>query len=890
LGNFPVSGRDVPSDRDGLAWPLVTGECRPGAYWWWLGSAVDDVNLTRELERYRAAGMGGVHVIPIYGAKGWETNYLDYLSPQWLARFRHAVREAGRLDMNVDLTTGTGWCFGGPRVTDEEANATVVVRTLDLSAGSAPEGEFDLRTNQALMAFGPGGATEDLRGRVGASGRVDWRAPGVGWRVYAVSQKPSGQRVKRAAPGGAGHMLNPIYPPGVARYLTTFDEAFRTPMTPGPRAMYHDSYEYRSDWAPDFLERFARRRGYRLETEFPALFGSNQTERAARVKSDYRETVSDVLIEESLPAWVAWCHAHGLSTRNQAHGSPGNLLDLYALADIPETEMFHTDRNRLVSKFASSAAHGAGRRLVAAETGTWLKEHFTETLADMKYLVDDLFLSGVNHVFYHGTCYSPDEAGWPGWLFYASFEMNPRNPIWQDVGALNAYVTRCQSVLQDGEPDADVLLYWPIHDRWHNAAGLGQAFSVHARDWLEGQAVGRLAERLWNRGYGFDYVSDRQIARATVAEGGIRLPGGTYRVVLVPACSRMPVATLAKLLDLADAGATVLFEGALPNDVPGWGGYRERFEEFGRLRARAAGAGANRRGHIGVGDPAAMLGRAGVVREALVDRAGLMYVRRRCSGGRYYFLANRGDQPVSGWVPLAGKAGLVVVLDPMTGGVGLAPIRAAGDGRCEVDLDLAPGGAIVLRVLTEPVPVASQSEWSVWAPAGPATPIAGEWRIEFIRGGPELPAARTTARLGSWADLGDEALERFAGTARYSTELSGASLAGGFEGWWLDLGRVAQSARVRVNGRDLGTVFCPPFRVWLSGLEAGVNRLEVEVTSVAANRIRDLDRRKVAWRTFNDINFVNIGYKPFDASEWPLTEAGLMGPVTLTPVKRTGHR
>ena len=84
------------------------------------------------------------------------------------------------------------------------------------------------------------------------------------------------------------------------------------------------------------------------------------------------------------------------------------------LADIPETEMFHTDRNKLVSKFASSAAHVAGNNLVAAETGTWLAEHFTETLADMKYLVDDLFLSGVNHVFYHGTCYSPDEAAVAG--------------------------------------------------------------------------------------------------------------------------------------------------------------------------------------------------------------------------------------------------------------------------------------------------------------------------------------------------------------------------------------------------------------------------------------------------------------------------------------------
>jgi hypothetical protein len=132
---------------------------------------------------------------------------------------------------------------------------------------------------------------------------------------------------------------------------------------------------------------------------------------------------------QTIPLWVKWAHQLGFITRYEAHGAPGNWLDLYADADVPETEMFYQDRDKLVSKFASSAAHIAGKPLVGAETGTWLKEHFTGTLADMKYLVDDMFLSGANHLFYHGTCYSPDEAAWPGWEFYASFEMNPRNPV-----------------------------------------------------------------------------------------------------------------------------------------------------------------------------------------------------------------------------------------------------------------------------------------------------------------------------------------------------------------------------------------------------------------------------------------------------------------------------
>ncbi|HEY5910579.1 MAG TPA: glycosyl hydrolase, partial [Verrucomicrobiae bacterium] len=517
-------------------WPASPREARLWTYWWWMGSAVDETNLTRELQRYHDAGMGGVHIIPIYGAKGYEERFIDYLSPRWMAMLDYTVREAGRLGLGVDMTTGSGWCFGGPRVTDQDANASVVAKTFEVAAGGKVEEKVNPKGTQAVVAFSGDGKILELTDRLTPEGLLDWSPSQESWRVYVITQKPSGQKVKRAGPGGQGHMLNLIYPEAMRHFLSWFDEALAGYTGALPRAVYHDSYEYRSDWSPDFFAAFEHRRGYRLQRELPALFGSltNDLDRVARVKSDYRETVSDVMAEESLPAWAQWARQRGLRTRNEAHGSPGNWLDLYAAADIPETEMFHKDRNKLISKFASSAAHVAGKNLVAAETGTWLKEHFTETLADMKYLVDDLFLSGVNHVFYHGTCYSPDEAGWPGWLFYASFEMNPRNSIWRDVPALNAYVTRCQSVLQAGRPDSDILLYWPIYDLWHNPAGLVRNLTVHARDWFEEQPIGKAAEQLWNRGYAFDYASDRQLAAARAVTGKVRVPGGDYSAILVP--------------------------------------------------------------------------------------------------------------------------------------------------------------------------------------------------------------------------------------------------------------------------------------------------------------------------------------------------------------------
>jgi hypothetical protein len=885
-----------PAPNDPFAWPEIQTQARPGAYWWWMGSAVDTNNVTRELQRYHDGGLGLVHIIPIYGARGFEDKFIDYLSPKWMEMLGYTVAESHRLGMETDMTLGSGWCFGGPHVTSEEANASVVVKTFSVPANSKLAEKISPAGLQALMAFSSQGQCVELTDKVATDGSLEWSAPAGEWRVYAVSQKPSGQKVKRAAPGGQGHMLNLIYPPAMRHYLEWFDAAFANYKGPKPRALYHDSYEYNSDWAPDFFAQFEKRRGYRLQTELPALLDNGSSastsltpDHVARVKCDYRETISDAMIEGSLPQWPQWARAHGFITRNEAHGSPGNWLDLYAVADIPETEMFHLDRSKLVSKFASSAAHVSGKNLAAAETGTWLKEHFTETLGDMKYLVDDMFLSGINHIFYHGTCYSPDEAGWPGWHFYASYEMNPRNSIWRDVSALNSYVARCQSVLQSGLPDNDILLYWPIHDFWHNPAGRVPRLTVHAREWFEDQPIGQTANQLWNRGYAFDYISDRQLDAARAEKEIIHTPGGSYRVVVVPPAHLLPVATLRRLLALGRSGATIIFQNDLPSDVPGWGALEARRAEFkeltsalkfeplagGKLKQASLDS-----GRLLAGDLEAALAAAGVHRESMFDRPGLMCIRRLFDGGCWYFIANRSEQtPVKDWVPLANHAGSVVVMDPLTGRTGAGALHLSANGT-EVRLDLEPGESVLLRCFSDNH--AKGLKWPRWSSAGKTAALTNAWQVKFIDGGPELPRESQMPKLVSWSSLDDTNAQRFAGTALYTITFDAPDSACRY--WSLDLGQVCQSARVRLNGLDLGTLITPPFRVVTGPLKPAGNRLEVEVTNVSANRIRDLDRRHVAWKSYYDINFVNLDYKPFDASNWPLTDSGLLGPVTITPV------
>ena len=202
-------------------------------------------------------------------------------------------------------------------------------------------------------------------------------------------------------------------------------------------------------------------------------------------------------------------------TRNQAHGSPANLLDFYAIADIPETEVYLDKCNPLLAKFASSAAHVAGHQRASSETGTWLTEHWQTRLYDLKHEVDGLFIGGINHIFYHGCCYSPDDAAWPGWQFYAASEVNPRNAIWHDLPALNQYIARCQSILAAGAPDNDVLLYWPIHDFWQDSTAMGLYLTMGNAAAMVHAAADRRHGRGTNQGWHhlrlrFGYDVDRR--------------------------------------------------------------------------------------------------------------------------------------------------------------------------------------------------------------------------------------------------------------------------------------------------------------------------------------------------------------------------------------------
>jgi hypothetical protein len=620
----------------------------------------------------------------------------------------------------------------------------------------------------------------------------------------------------------------------------------------------------------------------------PALVGDDADEKDARVLYDFRQTISDLLLEKFTVPWQRWAASKGAVIRNQGHGSPANILDLYAASDIPETE--GTDVVRM--KFASSAANVTGKQLASAEAATWLNEHFTSTLGDVKQAVDLYFLGGINHVVYHGTPFSPESEEWPGRLFYAAVHFGPTNSFWNDFPALNQYISRTQSFLQTGRADNDVLLYYPIHDLWSER---GKEMLVHVGG---GHDIGISqgdAKSLLEAGYAFDLVSDRQLTGVNFAAGSLQTGGLSYKVIVLPESRYIPLETFEKIMELARRGATVVVRKSLASDVPGWQSLDARRSALKKLVSNLSFVDSSEPGvrsaKIGSGrfltgdDLKQLLTYAGVRREALADQ-GLQYSRRKHEMGHYYFILNRGSKTVDGWVPLSSGARSVAIFDSMRKEAGLASARRGANGETEIYLQLAPGESLILKTFEGAV---KGSPFGYFKTAGEPRPLTGNWALRFVTGGPELPAALERNELGSWTDYGGEAVKKFSGTATYTISFDKPNCGSG--GCMLDLGRVAESASVKLNGKDLSTLIMPPFKVMIPAtLLKEKNTLEVSVSNLMANRIADMERRRVRWKKFYNVNFP--ARKPenrgedglFTAAHWSPRDSGLIGPVTLTAV------
>lgn len=813
---------------ENLGWIPIPQEAKPYTRWWWPGSAVDSAGLDYNLTQLAQAGIGGVEITPIYGVQNNEAYDIPFLSARWMRMLEYTETRGHELGIETDMATGTGWPFGGPEVPLSQAACKANFTGNTLTIG---------RTKQ---------------------------------------------KVKRAAPGGEGYVIDHFDRDAVRSYLARFSTAFLRYRTPIPHTFFNDSYEvYGADWTPRLPEEFFRRRGYALENHYEALSrpDSLRTDADRRILSDYRETLGELLLENFTTQWTDWAHEHGAVTRNQAHGSPANLLDIYAAVDIPESESFglsdfgikglRTDSgftkpnfsDLSMLKYASSATHISGKPLTSSETFTWLTEHFRTSLSQCKPDLDLLFTAGINHVFFHGTCYSPADAPWPGWRFYASVDMSPANPWWPAMPAFSQYIARTQAFLQWGQPDNEVLVYLPYYDMIYEQSGRLALFDIHSMAHRAPRFIAAI-HSITQLGYDCDYISDRWLSCSPLLQTGSGSPI-PYSAVIIPDVRFMPRQTLTRLKQLRAAGLRILFVGHFPESEPGF---------LGKPFQKADFAGFSLYPNY---DAAVRASNAH--QESMRTQLGLSCIRRKNADGWHYFIANLTPHNVDSLVHLGTPLSAALLYNPMSG-----TVQRAYTQDHSVWLSLRSGESIILRTFqTDTLP--DVAEPVLMSCDTLLQELTSDWVLSFPQAQP-TPVSTTfhLSNLQSWTELGDSTLLGTQATGLYTTHFTLPSHCTQIS---LDLGDVREWARVVLNGHDVASLFAVPYTCDLTPyIIEGRNVLEIYVSNLAANRIAEMDRQHIPWRCMKEINVVDLNYKRTPYDQWSPVPSGLLGPVRIHAV------
>ena len=844
-------------------WPVPNQEAKPGTRWWWLGSAVTENDLKWNLRQFADHGIGAIEITPIYGVQGNEKNNIPFLSPRYMDILKYVNAECKADGIEFDMATGTGWPFGGPWVPLDESASQMLI--IDTTVVGKKIKALDLRPiekkrkNTSLVgiyAFSEGKFLKITTPLV--EGTLTTKLPSKGtWRIIALYQKKGVMAVKRAAPGGAGFVIDHFDKQAVTNYLKHIEEAFEKTGTPYPHTFFNDSYEVsESDYTPTLFQEFYNRRGYSLEENFDKLVDGD-----TKVVADYRETLGDMLLDNFTRTWTAWAHSHGAITRNQAHGSPANLIDCYAAVDIPEIEGFgltnfgikglrqdpgktrKNDSDFSMLKYAPSAAHIMGKPYTSSETFTWLTEHFRTSLSQMKPDMDLMFCAGVNHMFFHGTAYSPQHETWPGWRFYASIDMSPNNTIWRDAPYFMKYVERCQSMLQMGRPDNDFLTYLPIHDMWakRSTGKRLMQFSIHAMGKLAPEFV-KCIDAIDQAGFDCDYISDRILLDTYYNNGMLHTPGGTtYKGLVIPSADNILTPAVKAHIE--------------------------------KLKAQGA--------NIIVGTSAADLTKAAKA-EKMKTELGLKLIRRSNDKGHHYFIANLTPNDIQAYTTLAVPMATAMWFDPMTGNRQRAEI--CGDS---ILINLRSGESIILQTFNHKDEALSKELASLpvrgeWKKTSPIVKTLNNWKLSFTEATPAISKTYNLDTTKAWENL-DDSTRTLMGTGVYecTINLSAAELKKG-NSWTIDLGDVRESARVYVNDSLIGCAWAVPYRLSFANLlHKGNNKIRIEVTNLPANRISELDRQGYKWRKFDEINVVNINYKKTSYADWTPVASGLNSEVKL---------
>ncbi|MCP4608427.1 MAG: glycosyl hydrolase [Planctomycetes bacterium] len=748
----------------------------------------------------------------------------------------------------------------------------------------------------------------DLTGRLQADGRLRWAIPAGEWTIMRMGRRSTGASTRPAPAPGVGFDHDKFDKAALEHHFDNYYGKLLKKV--GTRAEKHgwttvhlDSWEMGAqNWTPTFREEFTRRHGYDPQPFLVTFSGRavKSVEVTERFLWDVRLTAQELVLENYAGYLKTLGHKHGFELSIEPYDmNPCADLDLGAVADVPMCEFWGAGFG-FDSSFscieATSIAHTMGRSIVSAEAFTG-QDKWQQYPCSMKNQGDWAFCMGINRFVYHTFAHKPlGEEYRPGMTMGPYGVHWDRDQTWWPmVKDYHKYVTRCSHLLRQGVTVSDILYLTP--------EGAPHVFRAPASA-LHGS--GPLADK---KGYGFDGCSPNILMdRSEVKNGRIAFPGGTsYRLMVLPEFETMTPKLLMKITELVKTGATII--GSPPVKSPSLSGYPKCDDKVRKLAKKLWGTferpaeiikrkygqgtiyfgGPKPKGLYPDYDSTALVMKQMGVNEDFTSTGPVRYGHRTTKQQEIYFVSNKSGESIQDDCTFRVGKSKPQLWNPVTSQRRILPQYKTQNGLTTIPLEFAPYESyfvIFPHKKSANLPIIASS---VNFPATTLiSTLEGAWDVSFDPkwGGPEKVTFNT---LDDWTSREESGIKYYSGMATYKKNFEHSHKSGNCV--YLDLGTVHDMARIKLNGKELGVVWCAPWRVDITeAVKAKSNILEIDIANRWPNRLLgdqqapDRDVRTVQWECgFLEGKEYKTGRYTFTTGSGPgkLLPSGLLGPVRI---------
>ena len=684
-----------------------------------------------------------------------------------------------------------------------------------------------------------------------------------------------------------------------------------------------DSYEVGGqNWTDDFAEQFKKRRGYDITQWLPAMLGFVvETEgETAKFLYDVQRTVSDLFAENYYDYFAELCKKEGLISIVEPYGGLFDSLRCVRNIDIPTGE-FWIGRGNPPARMTGSISHLFGKKKAGAEsfTTTTKPGRWLQTPSQHKEYGDRAWIHGISSIIIHTYAHQPFMIEGPGLTLSSNgSHMSRLNTWWKLADGWVSYINRSQTLLQRGKYKASVL--WLSGESKPNKAW----YVVH--------------DDITNAGYDYDYCSSDDVAELLKFENGkiFASENGTqYEMFALGDDAYLSVRTLKAVEKLLESGANVV--GTAPLDTPT---LSDNPDEFKALVKKLFGNGEKIR-KIGKGTlyvtrsvPEAL--KLAGIKPEFKTPAGLRTIGRIDGDIDIRFLANMTNSDISGEVSFnVGEGKSPYLFDAYNGKISPLPQWEIKGGVVSIPVSMKPyqsqfivfksGNNLRITSLemseniaknkdnievvdgklyvkfenkgTAKIELSDGTKYSLTKDTlAKPMDISTDWEVEFQKNR-GAPNSTKFPKLESWTKNNNLGIRYFSGIATYTKKIElKQQMFEKSRRIVLSLGKVADVARVKINGKNVATLWHAPFECDITGfVSKGENTISIEIANRWPNRMigdaklaKSSDVGVPKWITQkrpNDTDRISFALtkKMWSASEEPL-ESGLLGPVEIKAV------